>query len=261
LESVRTVKAFGRQNFEQEELATVSRSSVEAALKARRVKSLLGPIVSVTVSVCVAFVLWRGAFLALAGIMTAGALTVFLSYLSKFFKHVQDLAKMTNTIAQASVGLERIQAILETDAIIPERLAARDPHPTRGEIIFEHVEFGYEKDNPVLKDVTFAIQPGQTVGIVGPTGCGKSTVASLIPRFYDPSGGNVKIDGFDLRDYKLHPLRDQIGFVLQDTVLFSGTIGDNIAYGRPGATQEEIEDAAKLANAHEFIAKMPKGYG
>jgi ABC-type multidrug transport system fused ATPase/permease subunit len=260
LESMRVVKAFGRQDLEQEELSEVSHATVDAALKARRVKSMLSPVVTVTVSLCTAFVLWRGASLILIGTMTAGALTVFLSYLNKFFKPVQDLAKMTNAIAQAAVGVERIQAILETDTIIPEHPDAREPGATRGEIAFDHVAFGYNKDEPVLKDVSFTITQGQLVGIVGTTGGGKSTVVSLIPRFYDPTSGCVRIDGVDIREYKLHPLRDQIGFVLQDTVLFRGTIRDNIAYGRPGATQKEIEEAAKLANADEFISRMPHGY-
>ncbi len=260
LESVRVVKAFGRQDLEQEELSEVSRATVDAALKARKVKSMLSPVVTVTVALCTAFVLWRGASLILIGTMTVGALTVFLSYLNKFFKPVQDLAKMTNAIAQAAVGVERIQAILETDTIIPERPDAREPGKTRGEIVFDHVAFGYNKDEPVLRDVNFTIKQGELVGIVGTTGGGKSTVVSLIPRFYDPTSGSVRIDGVDIREYKLHPLRNQIGFVLQDTVLFRGTIRDNIAYGRPGATQREIEEAAKLANADEFISRMPHGY-
>jgi ABC-type multidrug transport system fused ATPase/permease subunit len=260
LESVRVVQAFGRQELEQEQLGKVSIATVEAALKARKVKSLLSPIVAVTIALCTAFVLWRGAALMLAGVMTAGALTVFLSYLNKFFKPVQDLAKMTNTIAQAAVGVERIQAILDSDTVIPERPGAREPESTRGEIAFEHVGFAYNQAVPVLRDVSFTINSGQLIGIVGPTGCGKSTIVSLIPRFYDPTTGSVKIDGVDIRDFKLHPLRDQIGFVLQDTVLFRGTIRENIAYGRPGATQEDIETAARLANADEFIARMSRGY-
>jgi len=260
LESVRVVKAFGRQDLEQQELGEVSHATVDAALKARRVKSLLSPVVTVTVSLCTAFVLWRGASLILIGAMTAGALTVFLSYLSKFFKPVQDLAKMTNSIAQAAVGVERIQAILETDTVIPEHPDARDLEAIRGEIVFDHVAFAYDNEDPVLRDVSFTIKSGELVGIVGPTGGGKSTVVSLMPRFYDPTSGSVSLDGVDLREYKLHSLRSQISFVLQDTVLFRGTIRDNIAYGLPGATQKEIEEAAKLANADEFISRMPHGY-
>ena len=260
LESMRVVKAFGRQDLEQEELSEVSKATVEAALKARRVKALLSPIVTVTVSLCTAFVLWRSSSLILKGTMTAGALTVFLSYLTKFFKPVQDLATMTNTIAQTAVGVERVRAILEADDVIEERGDAREPQPLKGEIKFENVAFAYNKDAPVLTDVNFQIQAGQMVGVVGPTGGGKSTIVSLIPRFYDPSAGKVSVDGVDLRDYKIHGLRNQIAYVLQETVLFRGTVAENIAYGRGSATRDEIVEAAKLANADEFIAKMPHGY-
>src|SRR5262249_47451063 len=151
-----------------------------------------------TVAVCTAFVLWRGAGLVLAGAMTAGVLTVFLTYLARFFKPVQDLAKMTNQIAQTGVAAERIQAILETDQMIPERSDALIPKSFRGAIAFDHVEFRYDAEAPVLRDVSFRIEPGQFVGIVGPTGSGKSTVLSLIPRFYDVTAGKVVIDEVDI---------------------------------------------------------------
>lgn len=260
LESMQAVKAFGRQDEEQEQLREVSHATVDAALKARSIKAILSPVVTVTVAVCTAVVLWRGAYLILAGVMTVGALTVYLSYLNKFFKPVKDLATTTNAIAQAAVGVERIRAILETDTIIPEKADAIDVPPVQGEIVFEHVAFAYDVANPVLQDVSFTIKPGQLVGIVGPTGSGKSTVVSLLPRFYDPVKGTVRIDGHDVRDLKLKSLREQIGYVLQDTALFRGTIAENIAFGRPTATREEIIAAAELANAHEFISKMAKGY-
>jgi ABC-type multidrug transport system fused ATPase/permease subunit len=260
LESVRTVEAFGRQDTEVSRLDAASMESVQAALKARRVKSLLSPIVAVTVSLCVAFVLWRGAGLILKDAMTIGALTVFLSYLRKFFKPVQDLATMTNAIAQAQVGMERIQAILDADTIIPQKPDAREPGKLKGEIVFEHVAFAYDPAAPVLRDVNLTIKPGQRIGVCGPTGSGKSTVLSLIPRFYDPTTGRVLIDGVDVTDFQLDPMRAQIGFVLQDTVLFAGKIRDNIAYGRLDATPDEIIEAAKMANAHDFISQMPQGY-
>jgi len=260
LESVRVVKAFARQDLEQDRMDAASRAQVDAALKARRVKSLLSPIVTIVVAGCTAIVIWRGAGLIIAGAMTVGSLTVFLAYLNKFFKPVQDLAKMTNSIAQAAVGLERIRKILDTDIVIPERADARLLPTCRGEIAFENVAFGYDPDAPILKGVNFKIAPGQLVGIVGTTGGGKSTVVSLIPRFYDPSKGRVLIDGNDLKDLDLASLRSKIGYVLQDTVLFHGTIRDNIAYGRPNASEEDIVAAAKLANAHEFITDMPHGY-
>ena len=260
LESIRVVNAFGRQELEEKRLEEASRAEVRAALRARQVKSLLSPVVAVIVSLTTAFVLWRGASLVLASMMTAGSLTVFLSYLGKFFKPVQDLAKLSGTIAQAAVAGERVRGILELDLNLPERPDARDAMALHGAIEFEHVAFSYDPAAPVLREVTFSIAPGQFVGIVGTTGGGKSTVVSLIPRFYDPSAGRVLIDGVDVRDYKLQRLRDQMGFVLQDTVLFRGTIRENIAYGRPDASDDQIVEAAKLANAHEFIARMPGGY-
>jgi ABC-type multidrug transport system fused ATPase/permease subunit len=232
---------------------------VAAALKARQVKALLSPIVAIIVSFCVAFVLWRGSLLILSGGMTAGELTVFLSYLGSFFKPVKDLATMNNSIAQTAVAVERIRSILDADSILPEKTEPREK-VIQGEIAFEHVAFAYEESCPVLRDVSFTVQPGQMVGVVGPTGGGKSTIMSLIPRFYDPSAGVVSVDGIDVRDYRLQTLRDQIGYVLQETVLFRGTVRDNIAYGRAGATEAEIVEAAKLANADEFIARMPHGY-
>jgi len=260
LESVRTVQAFGAQEVEEGRLSEASRASVEAALSARRVKSLLSPIIALVVSLCTAIVLWRGAGLALAGAMTVGSLTVFLAYLARFFKPVQDLAKMTNAVAQTQVGLERIQSILDIDMSIQERADARTPDGFVGAIEFEHVAFGYNPEVPILRDVTFTIAPGQFVGVVGATGSGKSTIVSLIPRFYDPTAGRILIDGSDVRDYTLEGIRSYIGFVLQDAVLFRGTVRENIAYGRHHATEAQIMAAAKLANADEFIVKMRSGY-
>ena len=260
LQSIRVVNAFGRQELEEKHLEEASQAALKAALRARRVKSLLSPVIAVTVSLCTAFVLWHGAGLVLASAMSVGSLTVFLAYLSKFFKPVQDLAKLSGTIAQATVGVDRVRAILDIDMRIPERKGARKPGPLKGAIEFEKVSFGYEAASPVLKGISASIAAGQFIGMVGSTGGGKSTLVSLIPRFYDPVEGRVLIDGVDIRDYTLQGLRDQIGFVLQDTALFRGTVHDNIAYGRPDATDAEIVEAAKLANAHEFISKMPKQY-
>jgi ABC-type multidrug transport system fused ATPase/permease subunit len=260
LGSMRAVKAFGRQDLEAAHMEAASHATVEAALKARQVKSLLSPVVSVVVAFCTGTVLWKGTSLIVAGTMTAGALTVYLAYLTKFFKPVKDLASMTSVIAQTTVALERIQKILSADDIIAERADAIDPGRAKGAITVEHVAFGYGDDAEVLRDVNFKIEPGQIVGVVGPTGSGKSTVLSLIPRFYDPKSGRVLIDGTDVATYKLAALRAQVGFVLQETVLFRGTIRENIAYGRPGASDEEVIAAAKLANADEFITRMPHGY-
>ena len=181
LGSVRAVKAFGRQDLEVAHLEAASHATVEAALKARRVKSLLSPMVNIVVAICTGIVLWKGTSPIVAGTMTAGALTVYLAYLSKFFKPVKDLASMTSAIAQTTVALERIQTILSADDVIGERADATDPGRVKGAVTFEHVAFAYGDDTPILRDVSFSIEPGQVVGVVGPTGSGKSTVLSLLP--------------------------------------------------------------------------------
>lgn len=260
LQSIRVVKAFDREDLQERQLAVAGQQAVDAALNARRVKSVVSPIVTVVVAACTAVVLWRGSALILAGVMTAGTLTVFISYLASFFKPVQDLAKLTNTIAMASVGVDRVNALLTAETSVEEKAEAIEAEEIKGAISFERVAFSYDNERPVLRDVTFEVKPGQLVGVVGHTGSGKSSLVSLIPRFYDPSMGTVRIDGVDLRDYKLHDLRRQIAYVLQDTVLFRGTIRDNIAFGRPDADHDEIVEMAKLANAHEFISEMPHGY-
>jgi subfamily B ATP-binding cassette protein MsbA len=260
LGAMRVTKAFGSQDLELAHLKSASHATVEAALRARRIKSLMSPMVSVVVAICTAIVLWKGTSLIVAGTMTAGALTVYLAYLKQFFKPVKDLASMTRTIAQTTVALERIQTILSADDVIKERRDAINPGRVRGAIRFDRVSFGYDPERPILHDVSFKIEPGQVVGIVGSTGSGKSTMLSLLPRFYDPTLGRVLIDDIDTTAFKISALRSQIGFVLQDTALFHGTIRENIAYGRPGATDQEIVAAARIANADEFINRMKDGY-
>ena len=259
LGSMQVIQAFGLQDHQEKELGTVSQAVIDAALKARRVKSLLSPIVSIVGAACTAVVLWRGAWLTVNEVMTVGALTVFLAYLTKFFKPVKDLATSTNAIAQVAVAVDRIEEVLDADNLIVERDDPVEIKNVAGKIEFSNVSFGYT-EKPVLSNLNFTINAGQFIGIVGPTGAGKSTVVSLIPRFYDPLLGSIKIDGVDVRDMKLSHLRDQIGYVLQDTVLFRATVAENIAFGRPGASEDEIIAAAKLANAHEFIMQMPGGY-
>jgi ABC-type multidrug transport system fused ATPase/permease subunit len=260
LGSIKVTKAFGRQDLELAHLEAASLATVEAALRARKIKSLLSPTVGIVVAICTAIVLWKGTSLIIAGAMTAGALTVYLAYLKMFFKPVKDLASMTSTIAQTAVALERIQNILSADEVIQERPGAIDPGRVRGAICFDRVTFGYDRDEQVLHEVSFNIEPGQVVGIVGSTGSGKSTLLGLLPRFYDPTLGRILIDGVDIADHKVAALRAQIGFVLQDSVLFPGTIRENIAYGRPDAAEQDIIAAARIANADEFIARMPRGY-
>src|SRR5271154_3133535 len=260
LSSIRVVKAFAREDYEQKRLEEQSLEGVEIALRARSLKAKLAPIVEVIVAVGTCLVLWFGARMVLSGALSAGSLVVFILYLGKMYKPMQQLSKMTDAYSKAVVGYERIREIFETDNEIKDLPGARRAPKFKGGISFEDVSFGYEPPALVLKNVSFQIQPGQVAALVGPTGAGKSTIISLIPRFYDPTSGVVKIDGQDVRRFKQKSLRQQISFVLQETLLFHGPIWNNIAYGKPEATRAEILRAAELANAHEFIEKLPDGY-
>ncbi|HTS61464.1 MAG TPA: ABC transporter ATP-binding protein [Candidatus Acidoferrales bacterium] len=260
LTSIRVVKAFGREDYEQRRLEEESLESVEIALRARSLKSKLAPIVEIIVAIGTAMVLWFGARMVLRGGLEAGSLIVFIFYLGKMYKPMQDLSKMTDSYSKAAVGYERIQEVLNAHREVADMPGARPAPRFKGGIEFEHVTFGYEPDVPVLRDVSFRIEPGQVAALCGPTGAGKTTVISLIPRFYDPGAGVIRIDGTDVRRYTQKSLRQQISFVLQETLLFHGTVWSNIAYGKPGATRAEILRAAEIANAREFIEKMPQGY-
>jgi subfamily B ATP-binding cassette protein MsbA len=167
---------------------------------------------------------------------------------------------MTDTYAKAAVGYERIQEVLQSEREVKDLPGSRPAGRLKGAIEFDHVSFSYEPDQPILIDMSFTIEPGTVAAFVGPTGAGKSTIISLIPRFYDPNSGVVKLDGIDVRRFRQKSIRDQVSFVLQDTVLFHTTIWRNIAYGKPDASREEILTAAQIANAHEFIEKMPESY-
>jgi len=260
LTSIRVVKAFAREDYEQKRLEEESLESVEIALRARALKAKLSPLVEIIVGIGTSLVLWFGARLVLAGQLEAGSLIVFIWYLGKMYKPMQDLSKMTDTYAKASVAYERIQEVLQSDREVKDLPGSRRAPRLKGELEFEHVTFGYEPNQPVLKDMSFKIEAGTVAALVGPTGAGKSTIISLIPRFYDPDSGAVKLDGRDVRRLQQKSVRDQVSFVLQDTVLFHASVWRNIAYGKPGASKEEILNAAQMANAHEFIEKMPEGY-
>jgi len=259
LTSIRVVQAFTREDYEQKRFDSESLANVEAGLQARSIKATLTPVVEVIVAIGTCLVLGYGARLALAGRLSAGVLIVFLLYLGKMYKPMRDLSKMTDTVSKAVVGFERIKEVLDMDSAIRDMRGAKRAPKFKGRISFDHVTFSYG-DKEVLKDVSFEIKPGQVAAIVGPSGTGKTTLVSLIPRFYDPIRGKVCIDGTDVRQYKLKSLRDQISFVLQETLLFRATIWENIAYGRPDASPAAIRRAAELADATEFIDAMPDGY-
>lgn len=260
LSSIRVVQAFTREKYEQKRFETTSLENVEMSLRARSIKARLSPFVDIVVAVGTCLVLWYGARLVLSGQMLSGSLVVFVLYLGNMYKPMRDLSKMTDTISKAVVGYERTREVLETESKIKDSPNAKKAPRFKGSIEFDSVSFSYSQDVPVLENVSFKIEPNQVVAFVGPTGAGKSTIISLIARFYDPTSGVVKIDGTDIRNYKLHSLRKQMSFVLQDTLLFRAPLWQNIAYGRPEASRAEIMKAAELANAKEFIDRLPDGY-
>ncbi len=260
LSSIRVVKAFAREDYEQRRFEQESRENVELALQARNVKAKLPPIVELIVAGGTCLVLWYGARLVLAGGLTSGELLVFLLYLGKMYKPMRELSKMTDTISKASVGWERIREVLENETQVRDLPGAKRAPRLKGKIEFDQVSFSYDGTQPVLADVDLKIEPGQLAALVGPTGAGKTTIVSLLPRFYDLTSGEIRVDGTDIRRFKIKSLRQQISFVLQETLLFRAPVWQNIAYGKPEAKRGEVIRAARLAYADEFIEQMPEGY-
>jgi ATP-binding cassette, subfamily B, bacterial len=260
ISSARVVKAFTSERYEEQRLDRESLDNVAVSLRARSLKARLAPMVDVMVAVGTCLVLWYGVRLVLADALSAGALLVFIVYLGKMYKPMKNLSKMADTLSKAAISFERIRDVLGIESQIRDRPGAIVALRLAGGIELRGVTFGFSPEQPVLKDVSLAVAPGQRVALVGPTGSGKSTLLCLIPRLYDVQDGQVAIDGVDVRDFKLDSLRRQISFVLQDALLFRATVAQNIAYGKPGASRQEIERAAALAHADEFIRRLPKGY-
>jgi ATP-binding cassette subfamily B protein len=260
LSSIRVVKAFAREDYEQKRLAEESLESIAIGLRARSLKVRLPSAVDLIVAAGTSLVLWFGGRMALSGALSAGSLVLFIWYLGRMYKPMRELSKMTDAYSKAAVGYERIREVLETDHRVKDLPGAYPAPRFRGDIEFRNVTFGYEPNRPVLKQVSLRVEPGQVAALVGPTGAGKTTIINLIPRFYDPDAGTVRVDGIDVKLYRQRSLREQISFVLQDTLLFHGPVWYNIAYGKPDATRDEILRAADLANAREFIERMPEGY-
>ena len=260
LSAIHVVKAFACEEYEQLRLAEESRESIRIALRVRGLKAKLGPTVDMIVAVGTCMVLWFGGRMVLRDALSAGSLVLFIWYLGKMYKPMRDLSKILDAYAKASVGFERIREVLETDGQVKDLPGARRAPQFRGQIELQNVSFSYGPDHPILKQVSLVIEPGQVVALVGPTGAGKTTIISLIPRFYDPDTGIVKIDGINVKGFQQESLRQQISFVLQETLLFHASVSYNIAYGKPDASPDEIVRAAMLANAHEFIERLPQGY-
>ncbi|MBU6399438.1 MAG: ABC transporter ATP-binding protein/permease [Verrucomicrobia bacterium] len=260
ISAIKTVQAFSLESAFAREVAAQSEKSLRQDVQGRRLAASLERSVDVLVAIASALVLWRGATLVLDGQITAGDLLVFLAYLKTAYRPVQDFAKYAARLAKASAAGERVLELLDRVPEVRDLPNAISAPPLQGQVEFRGVTFAYERGRRLLRQVDLQITPGQQVVIVGPSGGGKSTLVSLILRLYDPQEGAVCIDGHDVRHFTLESLRSQISVVLQDHVLFAVSVSDNIAAGAPGAGRAEIEAAARLANAHEFITALPQGY-
>jgi ATP-binding cassette subfamily B protein/subfamily B ATP-binding cassette protein MsbA len=257
---VREAQAFNRTEANIQQFQRQNAANRDANIQAVGVTSAFAPTLDLLNTLATALVIGYGGYLVFQNSITVGTLAAFLIYVQQFFRPIE-LASQVYTQLQASLaGGERIYAILDEDREPADDADTTEIGAIQGRIEFEHVDFAYEQDRLVLRDVNFSLNAGQTLALVGSTGAGKTTIASLIPRFYDVTAGSVKIDGQDVRHVRRTSLRSQIAMVLQEAFLFSGTIADNIGYGKQGATREQIEAAARAVNAHDFIAALPQGY-
>ena len=261
LASIRIVQGLAQEEQQDERFRAQGQSSLDAYLEGVRYQARVAPLVDVLAAVGLATVMWFGSTRVMAGELTTGDLVIFFAYVTNLYAPMKALARFSYTANKATVAAERIGDVLGTQREVVDRPGTRPAPPLRGGIEFRGVRFGYEPGRDVLHGLDLAIAPGERVAIVGTTGAGKSTLVSLIPRLFDPCGGAVLVDGRDARDYTLASLRDQVGLVLQDALLFSGTIRDNIAFGRPDADDARIAAAAVAAHADEFIRRLPDGYG
>ncbi len=260
ISSVRVVQSFARERVNQERFDQLNRENRDANVGAAAVASSFFPTVDVLSSIGTAIIVGVGGALALRGEMTVGIIFAFLSYLTRFFMPIRDLSQLYNSLLSAMAGSERIFQLLDTPPAIEDRPGAIALPRLEGRIEFRNVSFAYLPGEPVLHDINLRIEPGETLAIVGPTGAGKTTIASLVGRLYDVTEGAVLVDGHDVRDVQMASLRSQMGVVLQENFVFSGTVMDNIRYGRLDASDEEVIAAARLVNADSFIERLPEGY-
>ncbi|RUT06105.1 ABC transporter [Dulcicalothrix desertica PCC 7102] len=260
LSSVREAQAFNRIERNINDFRRLNAINRDANIQATAITAAFLPTIDVLNTLSLGGVLAYGGYLAVAGKMTVGTVTAFLLYVQQFFQPIQILSQFYTQAQSAIAGLERIFLLLDEPSQLFDAFDAREMPPIQGGVSFENVSFGYKANQTVLKNVSFCTAPGQMIALVGATGAGKSTIINLILRFYDVTSGAVKVDGIDVRSVTQASLRSQIGIVLQDMILFSGSIAENIAFGCPDATTTEIETAAKVANVHEFIMTLPQGY-
>ena len=271
LTSIRVIQTYGAGSYEQSIFAEQSQKAMDAALEAAAYQARFSWVVSVLGAVSTAAIIWMAVYLIFREPITAagiGLLTAYIKYIQDMFKPTKRIIAEWNTFGKLYASVERIGDLLDLKPAVQDEPGALDAPQFRGQIEFRNVYFAYPgistqgdaKPRAALKDINFTIEPGQVVAVVGHTGAGKSTIVQLIPRLYDPTSGEVLIDGHNIKEYTLNSLRSQISMVLQESILFSGSVVENIAYGRPDATGAEIIAAAKQANAHEFIEKFPESY-
>ena len=270
LTSVPVVQTFGQSDYEQKRFADGSRMAMHAALDSVGLQASFSWVVGVVEAVSTSAVVWLGIWLVNRSALTVGTLILFIILIQNMFKPTRKIIKQWSLVGKMRASVERIAEVLDRSPSVRDLPGAQTAPAFRGDLEFRNVSFAYQLDpedapgtshaRPVLHSVSFDIPAGEVVALIGPSGAGKSTIAQLLPRLYDPQSGEVRVDGRDIRDFTLDSLRRQISMVLQDTILFRGSVAHNIGYGRVGATRDEIIAAAKRANAHEFIERMPHGY-
>jgi len=256
----KVVKVYRREQAALERFGEINRTLTEASIRAQIFSGTVGPAMNMLNNMSFALMAAFGGWMALKGWTSVGVVVAFLQYSKQFQRPLNDLANQFNLVQSAIAGAERVFETIDTESEYERHAGQRQLDEVRGEVVFEDVSFSYQKGNPILKHVSLKASPGQMIALVGPTGAGKTTIINLLTRFYEIDSGRITIDGIDIREIDKDSLRSRIGFVLQDAYLFSATIRENIRFGRLDATDEEVEEAAKLANAHGFIRKLPQGY-
>ena len=258
--SARVVKSFVGEQYEIERFERENEANLKANLKNAKYMATLTPTIEFVAALGVTLILWYGGNNVIAGETTAGSLVAFLAYAVNISNPIKRITRVSGNIQRALAAAQRVFDVLDLREEVQDLPDAKALPAVTGNVSFEHVTFSYNAGDEILHDLSFTAKPGQAIGLVGPSGAGKSTVASLLPRFYDCDAGTIRIDGTDIRHVTLDSLRNQVGIVPQETILFNGSVYDNILYGRLDATKEEIEEAAKAANAHDFIMELPDGY-